>query len=96
VKVPLHHQLLAWRAELAPRGARGAMRLALARVARLVMERPALFALAGAAARLAGRALPPSWLARLASPWTRGRELPPLPRESFRALHAKRRRRHGE
>jgi L-lactate dehydrogenase complex protein LldF len=88
VKIPLHHQLLAWRGELGL----GASRSALARAARLVMERPGLFAAAGAAARLAGRALPPRWLARIAAPWTRGRELPPLPRESFRALYAKRRR----
>jgi L-lactate dehydrogenase complex protein LldF len=89
-KVPLHHQLLAWRAELAPRGAGAAARRAAARIARLVMERPALFAAAGFVARRAGRALPASWVARFAAPWTRGRELPPLPRESFRALLAKR------
>jgi L-lactate dehydrogenase complex protein LldF len=92
VRVPLHHQLLTWRAELAARGARGAARTAVARIARLVMERPALFSLAGAVARLAGRALPTPWLERIAAPWTRGRELPPLPCESFRALYAKRSR----
>jgi L-lactate dehydrogenase complex protein LldF len=92
VKVPLHHQLLTWRAELSARGAHSALRAAFAHAARLVMERPALFAFAGAAARALGRALPARWLARAAGPWTRGRELPPLPRESFRRLLAKRRR----
>jgi L-lactate dehydrogenase complex protein LldF len=99
VRVPLHHQLLTWRGELAAlrsRGARGRARSALARAARLVLERPALFALTGAAARALGRTLPSGWLARLAAPWTRGRELPPLPRESFRALYARRRRARGE
>jgi L-lactate dehydrogenase complex protein LldF len=92
VKIPLHHQLLAWRGELTARGVGGAGRRALARAARLVLERPALFALAGGVARALGRALPARWLAPLAAPWTRGRELPPLPRESFRSLYARRRR----
>jgi L-lactate dehydrogenase complex protein LldF len=92
VKIPLHHQLLTWRGELAGRGIRGAPRRAIARLARCVMERPGLFSFAGGAARVVGRALPASWLARLAAPWTRGRELPELPRESFRALYAKRSR----
>jgi len=90
VKVPLHHQLLTWRAELTGRGARGAALASIARLARFVMERPRLFSLTGAAARLAGRTLPARWLTRIAAPWTRGRELPLLPRESFRALYAKR------
>jgi L-lactate dehydrogenase complex protein LldF len=92
VKIPLHHQLLAWRGELTARGVGGAGRKALARAARLVLERPALFALAGGVARALSRALPARWLAPLAAPWARGRELPPLPRESFRSLYARRRR----
>ncbi len=53
VKIPLHHQLLTWRGELAARGAYGAAHGWLARAARLVLERPALFAATGAAARFA-------------------------------------------
>jgi len=96
VRVPLHHQLLTWRGELAARGASGTLRSAAARIARWVMERPALFAFAGGAARAVGRALPARWLLRLGAPWTRGRELPELARHSFHALYAKRRRAHGE
>ena len=78
--------------DIAARGASGSLRAAFARIARRVMERPALFAFAGGAARVVGRALPAPWLARLTVPWTRGRELPELPRESFHTLYAKRRR----
>jgi L-lactate dehydrogenase complex protein LldF len=95
VKIPLHHQLLTWRGELHARGLRGVTRGALARALRHVMQRPALFAFVGGAARIIGRALPAAWLARIASPWTRGRELPPLPRENFRARYAKRSRARG-
>jgi L-lactate dehydrogenase complex protein LldF len=96
VKIPLHHQLLTWRGELSalrPRGLRDRLGRAGARAARLVLEHPRLFAFSGALARALWRSLPAAWLARLAAPWTRGRELPPLPRESFRTLYAKRRRR---
>ena len=96
VRIPLHHQLLTWRAELTARGLRSRTRRAATSLARFVMERPALFAASGGAARLVGRTLPASWLARIATPWTRGRELPEFPRESFRALYAKRRRARGE
>ncbi len=96
VRIPLHHQLLTWRSELTARGLRSARWRAAASLARFVMERPALFAASGGAARLIGRALPATWLARLAAPWTRGRELPELPRASFRALYAKQRRERGE
>jgi L-lactate dehydrogenase complex protein LldF len=90
VRIPLHHQLLTWRGELTARGLRSARFRAAASLARFVLERPALFAAAGGLARMTARALP-GIAARLAAPWTRGRELPPLPRESFRALYAKRR-----
>ena len=96
VRIPLHHQLLTWRTELPARGLRSRARRAATSLARFVMERPGLFAASGAAARLVGRTLPASWLARVATPWTRGRELPEFPRESFRALYAKRRRERGE
>jgi L-lactate dehydrogenase complex protein LldF len=93
VRIPLPQQLLALRGELTARGLRSVPRRALARSARFVMERPALFAAVGAVARALGRALPSAWLDQLAAPWTRGRELPQLPRASFRALYARRERR---
>jgi L-lactate dehydrogenase complex protein LldF len=91
VRIPLHHQLLTWRGELSARGQRGAAWRVATSLARFVLQRPALFAAAGALARGAARALP-GVAARIAAPWTRGRELPPLPRESFRGLYAKRSR----
>ncbi len=95
VRIPLHHQLLTHRAELLASGLRpGRRRRALA-LAAAVLERPRLFAALGWLARRVGRRLPALLLERLGAPWSRGRALPELPRESFRALHARRSRRDG-
>jgi L-lactate dehydrogenase complex protein LldF len=81
VRIDLHGQLLAWRRERpAPRVTRAAARLAAATLAY-----PPLYRLAAGAARglwpLLGRRFP----GNPAGAWLRGRELPELPRESFRA-----------
>jgi L-lactate dehydrogenase complex protein LldF len=84
VKVPLHHQLLAWRAVLAESGKHPRRRrLALAFAAALLM-RPGRLRLADRVGRGLSRALPAAWLDALASPWTRRRALPEVPAESFR------------
>jgi L-lactate dehydrogenase complex protein LldF len=82
VKIDLHGQLLAWRGER-PTPARGERWLV--RAAALALRRPAFAAFARAALR-------PLWprLARggprsPAAAWLAERELPPLPKQSFRA-----------
>jgi L-lactate dehydrogenase complex protein LldF len=91
VKIPLPRELLAWRSELVARGhvSRG-KRLALS-LARRVLERPRLYAALGRLARRVGARLPRSLLYARANVWGRSRELPELPRESFRELYERRR-----
>jgi L-lactate dehydrogenase complex protein LldF len=91
VRIPLHTQLLAWRAELSERGLGGRRRLALRALGR-AMTVGWLYRIGGRALRRIGRLLPAGITRRLAAPWTRGRELPPLPAHDFRTLYARRRR----
>jgi L-lactate dehydrogenase complex protein LldF len=93
VKIDLHHQLLAWRRELAhqrllPWSKRMAMKLAA-----LVLGSPTLYRLAGAAARWLLPKLPQFLIYHRFNPWGRQRELPPMPAKSFRQLY---RERHGQ
>jgi L-lactate dehydrogenase complex protein LldF len=89
VKIPLHHQLLAWRQELAeqrllPMGKRLSMT-----AASWLFRSPWLFALAGRLGRTALR-WSPRWLTHHRfNKWTLARELPEPPRESFRQWHAR-------
>ena len=93
VKIDLHGQLLAWRRE---RRAPGRGERWLTRAASLALRRPAL-------AGLARAALLPLWplLGRRgrrnpAEPWLAERELPPLPKQSFRAQWRARQRVGGD
>lgn len=84
VKIPLHHQLLAWRRELAARhllahGKRLSMQLAS-----LLMRSPRLFAAAGWLGRRALRYSPRWMVYNRMNVWGRRRELPSPPAESFR------------
>ncbi|MGC1276230.1 MAG: lactate utilization protein B [Planctomycetaceae bacterium] len=86
VKIPLHHQLLAFRRvlrfrNLLPRSKQLSMQAASA-----VLNRPWLYAFAGKT----GRTLFP-WLPRWAvynrlNPWGKQRDLPPMPKKSFREM----------
>jgi L-lactate dehydrogenase complex protein LldF len=92
VKIDIHQQLLTWRRELAAQGLLAPSKRLAMKAASLVLRHPALYRFLGAAAR---RVLPllPRWLVynRL-NPWGRQRELPPMPRKSFRRQF---RERHG-
>jgi len=91
VKIPLHHQLLTWRARLAEAGHHSkTRRIAFGFVGRL-FQRPAAYRRLTRWGRRVARALPASWLGRLAAPWTRERELPEIPAMSFRELYRLRR-----
>ena len=90
VRIPLPRQLLEMRARLTERGRLPARKRAVQRVARFVLERPALYARLGRAGRWLGRRLPRRLLHARWNPWARTRELPGLPRESFREGLARR------
>jgi L-lactate dehydrogenase complex protein LldF len=86
VRIDLPHQLLRWRRELVARGQLPPGKRLAMRLASLVFRFPRLYALAGRLARWAMRATP--GLARaLSAGWTRQRELPVPPPESFRDLY---------
>ncbi len=85
VKIDLPRQLVAWRGELLRSQPDAGRRRTLLRGGRFVLERPRHDTALGALARFAARHLPERWLAGRWNPWTRGRALPLLPRESFRA-----------
>jgi len=92
VGIDLHHQLLAWRGELAAAGLVPAGKRLALRLAAWVFASPGRYALAGRLARLALRVLPARLSARLSGAWGRQRELPVAPAESF---HERWRRTHG-
>jgi len=81
VKIDLHEQLIAWRATDVPRGRRERV---LARIAAAVFERPALYRIAGRAARWVWPAVSRRWPGNPASPWLAARALPAHPGASFR------------
>jgi L-lactate dehydrogenase complex protein LldF len=90
VRIPLHHQLLAGRGELARAGyLPRARRLGLGLAAR-VLARPERYRRWSALARRLARRLPAAWLERLVRPWTRQRALPAIPEHSFRDLYRSR------
>lgn len=90
VKIPLHHQLLAMRGELARTGHLPLKKRLPMRVASAVFRWTWLYRLAGSAARLSLRWLPRSLVYNPLNAWGRNRDLPDPPRESFRAMIRKR------
>lgn len=87
VKIDLHHQLLAWRGEIArrkvlPWGKRTSMKLG-----GWLFRLPTLFRLVGYSGRLALRWLPRWAIYHRFNVWGRQRDLPPAPKQSFRALY---------
>ncbi|OYP34695.1 lactate utilization protein B [Rhodopirellula sp. MGV] len=91
VKIPLHHQLLAWRGELVgkkllPLGKRMAMKMASH-----LFRHPRLFSTAGAIGRRSLRLLPRWATHNRFNKWTVARDLPKPPQESFRNWHRRHR-----
>ncbi len=91
VKIPLHHQLLAWRKELVGRGLLPWRKRVAMRLASWVFRSPALYSTGGSIARIALRVLPRWATHHRLNPWTDARELPTPPSESFRQWHARHR-----
>jgi L-lactate dehydrogenase complex protein LldF len=82
VRIDLHHQLLAWRGELSRLGLVPLGKRVVSRVGAWVLARTWAYRISGKLMRLFAPVVP--------NPWTRQRELPPMPRESFRAQWRKR------
>jgi L-lactate dehydrogenase complex protein LldF len=91
VKIDLHHQLFLWRQELNREGLTPASKRLASRLGSFVLRRPALYRALGWLARAMGRWLPRPMLYLRINAWGRQRELPPMPRESFRAQMRRRR-----
>ena len=83
VRIDLHHQLLAWRGELASRGLVPLGKRVASRVGGWVLARTWAYRLVGKLARVLAPFMP-------RNPWTRQRDLPEMPRMSFRAQWSKR------
>ena len=92
VRIDLHHELLAMRQEIVRRGMLPAWKRAGMKLAGWVLRFGWLYRLAAWIARRAIPALPRGLLYSRWNSWGRQRELPPMPRETFRDLH---RRHHG-
>ena len=88
VQIDLHHQLLAWRAEIVERKLLPLPKRLVMRLAAAVMLRPTSYRLAGKTMRWMGRWLPGFFLRNRLNSWARQRELPPFPRRSFRELYS--------
>jgi len=95
VRIPLHHQLLAWRGQLALEGHHPRSRRLGLQLVGWIFARPRAYQSLGRWARTVARRLPARWLDGLLAPWTRQRALPEIPKASFRELYRKRAGRRG-
>ena len=85
VKIDLHHELLYWRAELSRRGLSPRWKRMAAKIGALVLGSTALYRTLGWLARRVVPLLPRGLVYSRWNAWGRGRELPEMPRDSFRA-----------
>ncbi len=96
VRIPLHHQLLAWRGELVAQGHHSRWRHWGLRLIGRLFAWPRAYRLLGRTGRALTHRLPAARLEALFAAWTRQRALPPIPTASFRELYRDRRRREGQ
>lgn len=90
VKIDLHHQLLTWRGEIGRRGLLPLSKTLPMKLMAFVFRRPWLYSFAGRVGRRV-MSLTPKWLLyNRFNAWGRQRDLPPVPRQSFRELYARR------
>ncbi|MEO1615143.1 MAG: lactate utilization protein B [Planctomycetota bacterium] len=92
VKIPLHHQLLAWRGELVGKKLLPLSKRVAMRFASHLFRSPKIFALSGTLGRTALRVLPRWATHNRFNKWTIARDLPDAPKESFRDWHRKHRK----
>ncbi len=91
VKIPLHHQLLAWRQELVGMNLLPTSKRLSMKAASWIFRHPRLFAIAGRVARCSLRWLPHWVTHNRLNTWAHARELPTPPKESFRQWYARNR-----
>jgi len=89
VRIPLHHQLLAWRQELVGRNLLSPAKRWPMKFASFLFRHPSLFDWAGRVGRTSLRWLPHRLTHNRFNKWTIARELPQPPKESFRQWYVK-------
>jgi L-lactate dehydrogenase complex protein LldF len=87
VKIDLDAQLYRWRQIVVDAGLVGSAKRSVATLGAIVLTKPRLFSVVGRVARVALRILPRSLLRRPSRSWSRDRELPAVPSQSFRAWY---------
>ena len=91
VKIDIHTQLYKWRQEIVKHGEAGAGKSLAMRTAGKVFGRPRLYRWAGSAMRRFLHWMPRWLVYNRWNIWGNARELPPLPKESFRKWYLKNR-----
>jgi L-lactate dehydrogenase complex protein LldF len=91
VRIDLHHEILAWRKEIARRGLLSFGKRASMKVLGWVLRFALLYRVAGWLMRHITLVLPRLLVYGRWNVWGRQRELPPMPRQSFRRLYRKQR-----
>jgi L-lactate dehydrogenase complex protein LldF len=91
VRIDLHHEILARRAEMVRRGLLPWRKHAAMKVLGFVLRFAWLYRLSGACLRTLVPLLPRGLLYSRWNAWGRRRELPPMPRATFRALYRRHR-----
>jgi L-lactate dehydrogenase complex protein LldF len=91
VRIDLHHEILAWRREIVRRGLLSFGKRTGMRLLSWVLRFTFLYRLSGWLARRLVPILPRALVYRRWNAWGRQRELPPMPRETFRQLYRRHR-----
>ncbi|EMB13083.1 lactate utilization protein B [Rhodopirellula europaea] len=91
VKIPLHHQLLAWRKVLVGKRLVAWNKRMAMKAASFLFRNPPLFAAAGYLGRVALKVLPKSLAHNRFNTWAKDRDLPEPPKKSFHEWYAKNR-----
>ena len=90
VKIDLHNQLLTWRHELVRLGLLSWTKLAAMKIAAFVFRHPGLYRFLGRSARIALSIMPRWMVYNPLNPWGKQRELPAVPKASFRKMYRNR------
>ena len=90
VKIDLHTQLLAWRREIAVRGLLPFKKRLGMKLGRIVLGNTWLFTTAGRIGRWVFPKLPRFMIYNRLNAWGKQRDLPPMPKQSFRELYRQR------
>jgi L-lactate dehydrogenase complex protein LldF len=89
VKINIHEQLYWWRQEIAEENALPAAKRWSMRIAGWTLAKPGRYRWAGKLARWALRIFPRWMIYNKLNTWGRGRELPEVPKQSFKEWHKK-------